>query len=61
MLFVIASSVYVFNASPQLGAFFSRMRPLFHIAKTSLRDKFGVAIAVGGTRNGGQEATGTTI
>lgn len=59
--FVIASPVYVFTATPQLVAFFSRMRSLFHVAKTALRDKFGVAMAVGGTRNGGQEATVTTI
>ena len=59
--FVVASPVYVFNATPQLGAFFSRMRSLFHMKKTPLRDTFGVAMAVGGTRNGGQEATVTTI
>ncbi|AMP19999.1 hypothetical protein AZF37_01335 [endosymbiont 'TC1' of Trimyema compressum] len=35
--YVIASPVYVLNATPQLGAFFSRMRSLFHIAKNTIK------------------------
>lgn len=60
--FVIASPVYAYGATPQIHAFFSRMRPVFHLAPTQLRDKFGVAMAVGGRRNGGQEmAVGSII
>lgn len=53
--FVIATPVYAYGATPQIHAFFSRMRPIFHLAPTRLRDKFGVAMATGGRRNGGQE------
>lgn len=53
--YVIASPVYAYGATPQIHAFFSRMRPIFHLAPGKLRDKFGVAMAVGGRRNGGQE------
>ncbi|MDD2371066.1 MAG: flavodoxin family protein [Firmicutes bacterium] len=59
--FVIASPVYAYGATPQIHAFFSRMRPIFHLAPTTLRDKFGVAMAVGGRRNGGQETVVSSI
>jgi multimeric flavodoxin WrbA len=59
--FIIGSPVHVYSASPQLYAFFSRMRPLHHVFPGILRNKFGVALAVGGTRNGGQEATVNAI
>ena len=55
--YLIGSPVYVYSPSPQLFAFFSRMRPLFHIQPDALRTKLGSAIAVGGTRNGGEEMT----
>jgi multimeric flavodoxin WrbA len=53
--FVIATPVYTYGATPQIHSFFSRMRPIFHLAPKRLRDKFGVAMATGGRRNGGQE------
>lgn len=59
--FVIGSPVYVYSVTPQLLAFFSRMRPLFHVFPGKLRNKFGVALATGGTRNGGQEMAVNTI
>lgn len=59
--YIVASPVYVYTTTPQLQAFFSRMRALFHVFPGKLRNKFGVAIAVGGTRNGGQEMTVNTI
>lgn len=59
--YVIASPVYVYTVTPQLLAFFSRMRPLFHVFPEKLRNKFGVAMATGGKRNGGQEMTVNTI
>ena len=43
-------------ATPQLHAFCSRMRPAMHCFPDMLRNKFFAAVAVGGTRNGGQEA-----
>ena len=59
--FLILSPVYVMQPTPQLSAFFSRLRPVFHLFPLSLRNKFGGAVAVGGTRNGGQEVTVQTI
>jgi len=59
--YVVASPVYVYTVTPQLLAFFSRMRPLFHVYPEKLRNKFGVAMATGGMRNGGQEMTINTI
>lgn len=59
--FIIGSPVYGYSATPQLYAFFSRMRPLFHMFPETLRNKFGVALATGGKRNGGQEATVNAI
>lgn len=58
---LIASPVYVMAATPQLHAFCSRMRPAMHCFPDVLRNKFAAAIAVGGTRNGGQEMTVTDI
>lgn len=54
---IVASPVYVMTATPQLHAFCSRMRPAMHCFPGVLRNKFVSAIAVGGTRNGGQEMT----
>lgn len=61
---IIASPVYEMNITAQLSTFFSRFRSAWMI---SVKDtyffmkKIGASIAVGGTRNGGQEATVTTI
>lgn len=52
----VVSPVYVMAATPQLHAFCSRMRPAMHSFPELLRNKFFAAAAVGGTRNGGQEA-----
>lgn len=59
--FLVASPVYVYTITPQLLAFFSRMRACHHVFPDTLRNKFGAAVAVGGTRNGGQEMTINTI
>ena len=53
--YLIGSPVYVYGVTPQLSAFFSRMRPLFHVYPELMRNKLGSAFAVGGTRNGGEE------
>ena len=56
--YLIATPVYSMGVTPSLAAFFSRFRPNFVLSR---RDpdvnlfKVGGAIAVGGTRNGGQE------
>mgnify|MGYP001380957753 CR=1 FL=1 len=59
--FLIASPVYVHTVTPQLMAFFSRMRPIHHMFHDAVNDKPAAAIAVGGTRNGGQESAVNTI
>ncbi len=59
--YLIGSPVYVHTTTPQLMAFFSRMRPLHHVYPNILRCRFGAAFSVGGTRNGGQEAATNTI
>lgn len=58
---IIASPVYVMAATPQLHAFCSRMRPAMHCFPELLRNKFAAAVAVGGSRNGGQETTVSDI
>lgn len=58
---LVASPVYVMAATPQLHAVASRMRPAMHCYPGMLRNKFVSAIAVGGTRNGGQEITVSDI
>jgi multimeric flavodoxin WrbA len=58
--FIIASPVYEMNITAQLAAFFNRFRPTYTILKNNpfyFSSKVGSAIAVGGTRNGGQEST----
>lgn len=55
--FLFASPVYAMNVTPQMHAFFSRMRPIHRVKGGALRNKIAGAIAVGGTRNGGQEQT----
>jgi multimeric flavodoxin WrbA len=55
---LIATPVYEMGISPQLAAYFSRFRPSYLAAREN-PDKMlfvpGAAMAVGGTRNGGQE------
>lgn len=55
--FIFASPVYAMNITPQLHSFFTRFRPLHKIKGGVMRNKLAVGIAVGGTRNGGQEST----
>jgi len=58
--YLIASPVYEMNITAQLAAFFNRFRPTYTLLKRDpacFSNKFGAAIAVGGTRNGGQEMT----
>jgi len=55
--FLFASPVYAMNITPQMHAFFTRMRPLHKVKGGALRNKLAGGIAVGGTRNGGQEQT----
>jgi len=55
--FLIASPVYVMGPTPQISAFFSRLRPVHHVYPGILRNKVAGSIAIGGTRNGGQELT----
>ena len=55
--FIFASPVYAMNITPQLHSFFTRFRPLHEIKGGVMRNKLAVGIAVGGTRNGGQEST----
>lgn len=59
--YLIGSPVYVHSITPQLMAFFSRMRPVHHVYPDVLRTKMGAALAVGGTRNGGEEFAVNTL
>lgn len=53
--FIIGSPVYDMNITAQLAACFNRLRPIFLVHPGKLRNKVGGAIALGGTRHGGQE------
>ncbi len=55
--FIIGCPVYTYNITPELLAFFNRMRPLRFTHPDTFSYKVGGGIAVGGTRNGGQEFT----
>lgn len=55
--FIIASPVYDMNIPAQLAAVFNRLRPIYHVHPGLLKYKVGGAIALGGTRSGGQETT----
>ncbi len=59
--YIIGSPVYTMNVTPQLLTFFNRLRFIRHLHPQGLFTKVGGAIAVGGTRNGGQEITLSTI
>ena len=56
---IIGSPVYFGNVSSQVKMFMDRSRPLR--ADFKLKDKVAGAIAVGASRNGGQETTITAI
>lgn len=61
---IIATPVYEMNITAQLSTFFSRFRSAWKISVADtyfFMKKVGAAIAVGGTRNGGQEAAVTAI
>lgn len=58
--YIIASPVYEMGITGQLATFFNRFRPTYTKLKANPKffaNKVGGAIAVGGTRNGGQECT----
>jgi len=58
--YIVASPVYNMNVTGQLATFFNRFRPNYTILKKNpdyFSSRVGGAIAVGGTRNGGQEQT----
>jgi len=58
--YIIASPVYEMNVTAQLATFFNRFRMTYGVLKNNpnyFQHKLGSAIAVGGTRNGGQEQT----
>lgn len=56
--YIIGSPVYSYNPTPETIMFFNRMRPWRNtFPKEAMEGKVGGAIAVGGTRNGGQELT----
>lgn len=57
---IIISPVYFGSVPAQLKALFDRTRPLRR-NNMQLKDKIGAAIAIGGSRNGGQEMTIQTI
>lgn len=55
--YFVASPVYMMNPTPQILAYFSRLRPLPILHGKATYNRLGAAIAIGGTRNGGQEIT----
>ncbi|HHY38998.1 MAG TPA: flavodoxin family protein [Clostridia bacterium] len=60
--YIIGSPVYQMTVTGQLQTFFNRLRPIAPLFTEGLfATKVGGAIAVGGTRNGGQETTLETI
>ena len=62
--YLIASPVYSMSINAQLASFINLMRPTWNILKKNpayFWSKVGAAIAVGGTRHGGQELTLNTI
>ncbi|MHB8927657.1 MAG: flavodoxin family protein [Bacillota bacterium] len=59
--YIIGSPVYNMTISGQLQTFFNRWRPLHHVHRGLLDSRVGGAIAVGGSRNGGQELTASAL
>jgi multimeric flavodoxin WrbA len=58
--YIFASPVYDMGITGQLTTYFNRFRPIYTIVKKNpdhFSNRVGGAIAVGGTRNGGQECT----
>ncbi len=55
--YFVASPVYMMGPTPQILAYFSRMRPVSVLYDKITHGRLGCALAVGGTRNGGQEIT----
>ncbi len=55
--YFVASPVYMMCPTPQILAYFSRLRPMAIMYDRITRNRLGCAVAVGGTRNGGQELT----
>ncbi len=58
--YIIACPVYKMSVTGQLSVFFDRLRPIWNMLKKDrafFYNKIGGAIAVGGSRNGGQETT----
>lgn len=58
--YIIGTPVYEMSVTAQLAAFFDRFRPCWNILKNRgdyFYDKVGGALAVGGSRSGGQEKT----
>ncbi len=58
--YIIASPVYEMGVTGQLATFFNRFRPTYTMLKEDpdqFSTRVGGAMAVGGTRNGGQECT----
>jgi multimeric flavodoxin WrbA len=53
--YIIASPVYNGGVSAQIKAVMDRTRALLARNRDALRDKVGIAIAIGGDRSGGQE------
>lgn len=62
--YLIASPVYTMNVNAQLAAFLNLLRPAWNVMindPSFFWDKAGAALAVGGTRHGGQETTISSI
>ncbi len=53
--YFVASPVYMMCPTPQIISYFSRLRPMAIMYDRVARNRLGCAVAVGGTRNGGQE------
>lgn len=61
---LLGSPVFEMGMTPQLSAVLSRFRPNYILMRdnpNAFYDKLGAAIAVGGTRNGGQEIAITSM
>lgn len=59
-IIILGSPIYEMGMSPQMSTILSRTRCTYNIIKENpnfFYDKLGMAIAVGGARNGGQEMT----
>lgn len=59
--YLIASPVYDMGITAQLTACINRTRPMYIVHPGSFKNKVGGAIALGGTRNGGEETAIITL